>query len=358
MSSFLGFPLPDFTARRGRGVRVAGAGVALVLALAGCATNASSDAAAAASGSTSPTHVTQVSDVEGSGSDDALTALEALPVKGKAPKTGYKRKNFGHAWADTDRNGCDTRNDVLNRDLTSVSHKPGTHDCKVTSGDLVDPYTGKDISFTAGKSTSSAVQIDHVVSLSNAWQTGAQQLSDDEKKELANDPLNLLAVDGPTNQGKSDGDAATWLPSNKQFRCDYVSRQVAVKTNYRLWVTQAEKDAIAGVLEGCPGEVLPTGDDAPEVGITTGSTPEATQAPEQPAPAATSSAPAPAPAPAEPAPAEPAAPAPAEPVAPAQGDSSYPNCSAAKAAGAAPLHAGSPGYSSKLDRDGDGVACE
>lgn len=343
--SFLRFPLPEFASRRGRGVRVAGAGVALVFALAGCATNASSDGAAASSGSASPTHVTQVSDIQGADSDDTLTALEALPVKGKAPKTGYKRKNFGPAWADTDRNGCDTRNDVLNRDLSSVSHKPGTHDCKVKTGNLVDPYTGKDISFTAGKTTSSAVQIDHVVSLSNAWQTGAQQLSDDEKKELANDPLNLLAVDGPTNQGKSDGDAATWLPSNKQFRCDYVSRQVAVKTNYRLWVTQAEKNAIAGVLEGCPGEVLPSGDDAPEVGNTTDSVPEDTQVPEQPAPV-------------EPAPAEPVAPAPAEPVAPAQGDSSYPNCSAAKAAGAAPLHAGSPGYSSKLDRDGDGVACE
>ena len=148
-------------------------------------------------------------------SGDAASALAALPVKGRAPKTGYTREQFGPAWADVDRNGCDQRNDVLARDMTGETFKPGTHDCVVLTGSLADPYTGKKIAFTRGQGTSEAVQIDHVVALSNAWQTGAQQLDEATRKNLGNDPLNLMAVDGPTNQAKGDGDAATWLPPVK-----------------------------------------------------------------------------------------------------------------------------------------------
>lgn len=187
----------------------------------------------------------------------ALAALEALPVKGRDPKTGYSRAQFGQRWADTDRNGCDTRNDILNRDLVGVTHKPGTHDCVVTSGTLHDPYTAAAISFRKGNGTSEAIQIDHVVALSDAWQKGAQNISAADRLLLANDPLNLFAVDGPANVRKSDGDAATWLPPNKAFRCQYVARQVAVKRNYRLWVTPAEHDAIATVLAGCRNQMLP-----------------------------------------------------------------------------------------------------
>jgi Protein of unknown function (DUF1524) len=191
-------------------------------------------------------------------SGDAATALAALPVKGRAPKTGYTREQFGPAWADADHNGCDTRNDVLKRDLAGETFKPGTHDCVVLTGTLDDPYTGKKIAFTRGQGTSEAVQIDHVVALSDAWQKGAQQLDAATRQNLANDPLNLMAVDGPTNQGKGDGDAATWLPPARPFRCTYVARQVAVKRKYHLWVTDAEKNAINGVLAGCPGQKLPT----------------------------------------------------------------------------------------------------
>jgi hypothetical protein len=190
-------------------------------------------------------------------SGDAAAALAALPVKGRAPKTGYDREQFGPAWADVDRNGCDTRNDVLKRDLDGETFKPRTRDCVVLTGTLNDPYTGKKIAFTRGQGTSEAVQIDHVVALSDAWQKGAQQLSPEARKSLGNDPLNLMAVDGPTNQGKGDGDAATWLPPVRSYRCTYVARQVAVKTKYHLWVTQAERDAISGVLAGCPGQPLP-----------------------------------------------------------------------------------------------------
>lgn len=182
----------------------------------------------------------------------AIDALAKLPVKGRAAKTGYARTQFGNGWADVQ--GCSTREIILNRDMVDKK----VEDCKVMSGTLHDPYTGKDIAFTRGAQTSAAVQIDHVVALSNAWQTGAQQLSAEVRKQLANDPLELLAVDGLANQQKSDGDAATWLPSSKAFRCQYVARQIAVKTKYNLWVTQPEKDAITRILSACPGQMLPS----------------------------------------------------------------------------------------------------
>lgn len=186
------------------------------------------------------------------GSGSAVAALNSLTVKGRAPKTGYARTQFGDGWRTS--GSCNTRDDILTRDLQNTVIK----DCKVTSGTLSDPYTGKTIQFTRGPQTSSAVQIDHVVALGDTWQTGAQQLSFATREDLANDPLELLAVDGPANQAKSDGDAATWLPSNKPYRCRYVARQVAVKQKYSLWVTNAEKAAIQNVLSTCPTQQLPT----------------------------------------------------------------------------------------------------
>ncbi len=131
------------------------------------------------------------------------------------------------------------------------------------TGVLADPYTGRTIPFTRGQDTSTAVQIDHVVALSDAWQKGARQLDPQTRERLGNDPLNLLAVDGPTNSGKGDGDAATWLPPQRGYRCAYVARQVAVKAKYGLWVTQAEHDAIGRILGGCPGEPIPVDDTVP-----------------------------------------------------------------------------------------------
>lgn len=183
----------------------------------------------------------------------ASAALEMLPVKGRAPKTGYKRAQFGDGWAKL--GNCDTRNLILQRDLKNVVLEDDK--CKVRTGALNDPYTGKDIAFARGASTSAAVQIDHVVALSNAWQTGAQQLSAERRVQLANDPLDLLAVDGPANQQKGDGDAATWLPSNKPFRCQYIARQIAVKRKYALWVAEPEKAAMARVLSSCPEQIMP-----------------------------------------------------------------------------------------------------
>ena len=181
----------------------------------------------------------------------ATDVLETLDIKGRAPKTGYTRSMFGDGWR---KNGlCDTRNDILARDMQNVK----INDCKVYSGVLDDPYTGKKIYFNRGPDTSSGVQIDHVVALSDAWQKGAQLLDSATRENLANDPLELLAVDGPANQQKSDGDAATWLPPNKSYRCRYIARQIAVKQKYNLWITNAEYTAIKNVLTLCPSQVLP-----------------------------------------------------------------------------------------------------
>jgi hypothetical protein len=194
----------------------------------------------------------------------ALALLGTLAVKGRAPKTGYSRARFGAPWTDDNdapdgHNGCRTRDDILARDFARTT----TSGCTVRSGELVDPYTGARMAFRYGVATSAQVQIDHVVALGDAWQTGAQQWAAHKRVAFANDPLNLLAVDGSTNAGKGDSDAASWLPPNKAYRCAYVARQVAVKARYGLWVTAAERDAIARVLSRCSDEPAPTEGAAP-----------------------------------------------------------------------------------------------
>jgi hypothetical protein len=243
------------------------------------------------------------------GAAEAGTALEQLatiPVKGRAPKTGYSREQFGEGWLDPDHNGCDARNDVLARDLVNETFKPGTKDCVVLTGTLADPYTGKTIDFVRGNKTSTLVQIDHVVALSDAWQKGARKLSSGQREAFANDPLNLRAADGPTNGAKGDGDAATWLPPNRGFRCEYVALQTAVKAKYGLWMTRAEHDAIKKVLtSSCADQRVPA--DGGGVAL------PATE---------------------------------------------YKDCAEVKARGAAPIRVGDPGWSTKFDGNGDGVGCE
>lgn len=183
----------------------------------------------------------------------AINKLSSILVKGRAPNTDYSRDKFSADWADV--NGCSMRDIILNRDLKN----PVINDsCQVVSGELNDPYTGKIIQFSRGKDTSSNIQIDHVVALADAWQKGAQMLSSEMRFELANDPLELIAVSGRANQQKSASDAASWLPSNKSFRCEYVARQIAVKIKYSLWMTSAEKQSIKSVLEKCPDQLLPS----------------------------------------------------------------------------------------------------
>lgn len=183
----------------------------------------------------------------------AIDALNTLDIKGRAPKTGYSRSQFGDGWASIGT--CDTRNPILKRDLKDTIIDKD--DCKVIRGTLDDPYSGLEIIFVRGQSTSQTVQIDHVVALSDAWQKGAQQLEYETRVKLANDSLELLAVDGPLNQKKGDSDAASWLPPNKIYRCAYIARQIAVKQKYSLWVTLAESQAMKRVLAVCPNQVLP-----------------------------------------------------------------------------------------------------
>lgn len=183
--------------------------------------------------------------------EEVIQTLEQIPVKGRAPKTGYSRSAFGPQWSDVDRNGCDTRNDILKRDLTDIVFRAKTRDCIVETGKLLDPFSNTVIDFVRGERTSTLVQIDHVVSLSNAWQTGIFKANLKTRTEFANDPLNLLAVKGSLNSQKGDGDAATWLPPNKSFRCNYVALQVKVKAKYGLWVTKSEKETMTRILSSC-----------------------------------------------------------------------------------------------------------
>lgn len=178
----------------------------------------------------------------------AVEVLEELEVKGRAPKTGYAREEFYGGWPTVD--GCNLRQRILKRELGNTAVLDG---CTVVAGEFDEPYTGQHV-VLKDKTEVAKIQIDHVVALSDAWQKGAQYQDYETRNKLATDPLNLLAVDGKANQGKSDGDAATWLPPNKKFRCQYVARQVSVKYKYGLWVTEAEKEAISRVLQNCPNE--------------------------------------------------------------------------------------------------------
>ena len=264
----------------------------LALALVGCATPSTLDIepeAAPATPTASPSPLPEVSEApepspipspsstptETAEEDPARasgTALEAaleLTVKGRAPKTGYDRNEFGSGWVDVDRNGCDTRNDMLKLRLTNLDM---SGNCKVMAGDLLDPFTGGWIHFKRGGP--SEVDIDHLVALSDAWQKGAAQWEFAKRVAFANDPLNLEPVDAGQNRTKGDGDAATWLPPNKEFRCQYVARQVAVKTKYEVWATQAEVDAIVRVLGDCPGEPLPDAGSQPVLADNTGPAPK------------------------------------------------------------------------------------
>lgn len=200
--------------------------------------------------------VAETSAVSAATGTKATALLAKLPVKGRAPKTGYDRDLFSDGWGKIGE--CDARNYILRRDLKSITWRSSPR-CTVSTGILNDPYTAKKIYFVRGVSTSSKVQIDHVVAVSDAWQKGAQMLSLSQRYSFYNDPLNLLAVDGLTNQRKSDSDAASWLPPNRKYWCSYVSRQIAVKHKYKLWVTSAERDSMSRVLKTCPNQLVPKG---------------------------------------------------------------------------------------------------
>lgn len=227
-------------------------------------------AAAALSGGVLPEGLTDSSPTSPESSSSSATnpsgaaarALDGLTIKGPAPMTGYDREGeFGPAYSDDvdvplGNNGCDTRNDLAKLRFDQVKIKPGTNDCVVASGQLEDPYSGTTIPYASGEG--SDTHLEHVVALGDAWRTGAQQFTEQQRENLANDPLNLLMVKGSLNMAKGDANIATWQPPNKAFRCDYAARQIAVKAKYDLWIVEAEKQTLATVLETCPGQKLPT----------------------------------------------------------------------------------------------------
>lgn len=245
-------------------IEIAAAAVAMVLSVSGCSFVSDSGGSVLAtpvSGTASPD--TQVGDAR----RGALSALEQLPVKRRAPKTGYARRQFGIGWTDANTalwggDSLSTRENILSRDLTNITCKARSArvspPCMVQTGVLHDPYTGITLNFVRGASTSPLVPIDHTVSLGDAFQRGAQQLSLAERINFANDPLNLIATTRAPNAAKGDSDPASWLPPNKEFRCKYLARQIEVKARYRLWVTEAEKEAISRVLKMRPQQSVPT----------------------------------------------------------------------------------------------------
>ncbi|ANE03822.1 HNH endonuclease family protein [Corynebacterium crudilactis] len=182
--------------------------------------------------------------------------LNGLDQKGRAPKTAYDREKFGSAWTDDvtvefGKNGCDTRNDILQRDLVNYEFRESDKQCLIGTGTLYDPFSGETIAFARGE-RSSEVQIDHIVPLKDAWVKGAWRWSDQKRKDFANDPDNLLAVKGSLNQQKGASDAATWLPPNDAFRCDYAKKIITIKDRYKVSVTKAEATALHEQLDTCP----------------------------------------------------------------------------------------------------------
>lgn len=257
----------------------------------------------------------------------AAAMVAALPVKGRAPKTGYSRDQFGTGWVDINRNGCDTRNDILKLYLTA---KVMSGSCKVLAGTLADPYTATSIRFVYGGA--SEVDIDHMVALSDAWQKGAARWPFAKRVAFANDPLNLQPTEAGANRAKGDGDAATWLPPNKSYRCTYVARQAAVKHKYGVWVTAPEKAAMLSILSSCPTMTAPAPGPQPTIASNTGGAAPGSSTP---------------------------APAPTKTSGGGGLDPRFATCKAAKAAGYGPYYKDKdPEYYWYRDADHDGVDCE
>ena len=186
--------------------------------------------------------------------NNALEAVSTLTVRQTDSVSGYDRDLFQWNKFDEDGDGCDTRNDILARDLDNISKQDK---CVVLSGILDDPYTGDRIDFQRGQSTSSKVQIDHIVALSDAWNSGASHWNESKLRAFGNDPYNLAAVDGTANTQKSNSSADEWLPANAAARCLYVATQVGVKEHYALTVTQTEAQKMREVLGSCPTQSIP-----------------------------------------------------------------------------------------------------
>lgn len=187
---------------------------------------------------------------------DVLAGIMLIPARIRSHD--YRRAAFGEAWDDDNdapggHNGCDTRNDILNRDLVdkvfvAIKRCPDA----VASGTLHDPYTNATIAFVRGNQVGASVQIDHIVPLALAWDLGAQNWTDEMRVRFANDPANLLAVQGQANQDKSDGEPAVWMPPNHAFWCQYSVQFIAVLRGYALPVDESSAQTLRDAAATCP----------------------------------------------------------------------------------------------------------
>lgn len=261
----------------------------------------------------------------------ALAALETLVVSDFASSSDYKRAAFGDPWEDIDKNGCDTRNDILARDIKGASIDKK---CLVQTGSFNDPYTAKVINFDRSKGGGGGIDIDHIIPLSLAWKTGASDWDASKRLLFANDPLNLMASDSSENRKKGDKDASAYLPPNAGSHCEYVARQVTVRAKYGTWITPAEKKAVYTVLQTCPDQPLASvsGVDVP---VSSPVAPPAETPVEAP-------------------------PAPVTPEVPASGgnDPQFSSCTKAKAEGFGPYTKADAEYGWYKDGDNDGTVCE
>ncbi|NLE97833.1 MAG: HNH endonuclease [Propionibacterium sp.] len=180
-----------------------------------------------------------------------LQTLDGLEEVSGYSEARYDRDLFGQRWLDVDRNGCDTRNDILGRDLAEPVFKENTNDCKVLSGTLTDPYSGEVVDFISGQNTSVLVQIDHVVPLAWAWRHGAENWTMDRRAEFANDPRNLLASSQEMNQSKGASGPSAWLPPVRDLQCGYAEDWIEILDVYDLGVNAADRATLEGVLLGC-----------------------------------------------------------------------------------------------------------
>lgn len=187
---------------------------------------------------------------------DVLAGIAVLPQR--AHRYDYHRSAYGDAWDDDNdapggHNGCDTRDDILDRDLVdktyvSIKRCPNA----VATGTLHDPYTNTTIAFQRGAKVGEAVQIDHIVPLAYAWDMGAYGWPAAERLRFANDPANLLAVQGQANQDKGDSQPAQWMPPNKAFDCQYAVQFIAVLRGYQLPVDEPSVGVLRQAAATCP----------------------------------------------------------------------------------------------------------
>lgn len=190
---------------------------------------------------------------------------ESIPIKPRDMKawraySHHRVELFGKPWTDDNddpvfgHNGCSTRDDLLNDELNHKTRVPHSK-CKIRSGDYLEPYTGKHVHYMATPDSHvSQLDGEHINSLHNVYATGGSELSQRERVDIANDPMNLVMADHVENVRKGDKSISEYIPPNPNVTCGYTEHYIAVTVKYGLWWTQADHDAATQYLNSCPTE--------------------------------------------------------------------------------------------------------